>query len=54
MPFSLSDHPDLDVRAQAAVFETASLADVLVWTWEKFGVRAAIGDSDREGRADPG
>lgn len=45
MPFSLSDHPDLDVRAQAAVFETASLADVLVWTWEKFGVRAAIGTS---------
>ncbi len=37
--------PDLDVRAQAAVFETASLADVLVWTWEKFGVRAAIGTS---------
>lgn len=45
MPFSLSEHPDLDVHARAAEFETASLAEVLTWAWERFGVGAAIGTS---------
>jgi len=45
MPFSLSDHPDLDVHAQAEAFETASLGEVLTWTWRTFGTRAAIGTS---------
>ena len=35
----------MDVHAQAAVFETASLGEVLTWTWERFGERAAIGTS---------
>ncbi len=45
MPFLLEDHPDLDVSAQAAVLETAVLGEVLVWAWERFGGRAAIGTS---------
>lgn len=36
--------PDL-VRAKAAEFETAPLAEILRWTWEQFGERAAIGTS---------
>jgi len=45
MPFSLVDHPDLDVPSQAAVLETVPLGEVLVWAWERFGERAAIGTS---------
>lgn len=45
MPFLISDHPDLDVPGQADLFDSASLAEVLTWTWEKFGRRAAIGTS---------
>lgn len=45
MPFLLSAHPDLDVRAKSAAFEDAPLEEVLAWTWETFGARAAIGTS---------
>lgn len=34
-----------EVRAFADEFETRSLTDILRWTWERFGVRAAIGTS---------
>jgi phosphoadenosine phosphosulfate reductase len=45
MAFSLSQHSDLNVRAQANAFETASLEEILSWTWKKFGRQAAIGTS---------
>ncbi len=45
MAFQLSEHPDLDVSTRAAAFEGASLEDILSWTWETFGKRAAIGTS---------
>ncbi len=45
MAFSLSQHSDLNVRAQADAFETASLEEILTWTWKKFGRQAAIGTS---------
>jgi phosphoadenosine phosphosulfate reductase len=45
MPFSLTDHPELDVHEQAQQFESQTLAQVLTWTWEKFGKKAAIGTS---------
>jgi len=45
MAFSLSQHSDLNVRAQAEAFETASLDEILSWTWKKFGRQAAIGTS---------
>ena len=34
-----------DVRTLADEFETRSLTDILRWTWERFGTRAAIGTS---------
>ena len=45
MPFSLLDHPDLDVGAKAEALEGASLSEVLGWVWGVFGRRAAIGTS---------
>jgi phosphoadenosine phosphosulfate reductase len=45
MPFSLVQHPDLDVRALAERFEGEPLERVLAWAWEEFGTRAAIGTS---------
>lgn len=45
MPFSLVEHPGLDVRAEAAALEEAPLGEVLRWGWERFGERAAIGTS---------
>ena len=45
MPFHLTDHPDLDVRSQAEKFEGQPLEDVLRWTWDRFGEKAAIGTS---------
>lgn len=45
MAFSLSQHSDLNVRAQAEAFETMSLEEILTWTWQKFGRQAAIGTS---------
>ncbi len=45
MPFHLTDHPGLDVRSQAEAFEDQPLEDVLRWTWDKFGEKAAIGTS---------
>ncbi len=36
--------PD-EVRALSARFESAGLEDILRWTWERFGARAAIGTS---------
>ena len=45
MPFLLEQHPDLDVRAQAEAFESATLEEILTWTWEQFGKQAAIGTS---------
>jgi phosphoadenosine phosphosulfate reductase len=45
MAFSLSQHSDLNVRAQAEAFEMASLEEILTWTWKKFGRQAAIGTS---------
>ncbi len=34
-----------EVRALSARFESASLEEILRWTWERFGTRAAIGTS---------
>jgi phosphoadenosine phosphosulfate reductase len=45
MAFSLSQHSDLNVHAQAQAFETASLDEILTWTWKQFGKQAAIGTS---------
>ena len=45
MAFLLEQHADLDVRAQAEAFETATLEEILTWTWERFGKQAAIGTS---------
>lgn len=45
MAFLLEDHAGLDVRAEAARFETTSLEDILKWTWDTFGTRAQIGTS---------
>jgi phosphoadenosine phosphosulfate reductase len=45
MPFSLKDHPELDVHQQAQQFEDQTLAEALTWTWEKFGTKAAVGTS---------
>ena len=45
MPFLLDAHSDLDVHAEAERFETSTLEEVLTWTWERFGKRAAIGTS---------
>ena len=45
MPFLLEQHADLDVHAQAELFEGTSLEEILSWTWERFGKQAAIGTS---------
>jgi hypothetical protein len=34
-----------EIRAQSEKFETAPLADILRWAWDRFGKRAAIGTS---------
>jgi phosphoadenosine phosphosulfate reductase len=34
-----------EIRRKAEEFESASLRDILAWTWETFGTRAAIGTS---------
>ena len=34
-----------EVRSLADKFETRSLTDILRWTWERFGTRAAVGTS---------
>jgi len=51
MAFSLSQHSDLNVHAQAQAFETASLDEILTWTWKQFGKKAAIGTSYQAGPA---
>lgn len=33
------------IRAKAAEFESADLTEILRWTWEEYGTRAAIGTS---------
>lgn len=45
MAFLLEEHADLDVRAQAELFESKGLDTILEWTWERFGTNAAIGTS---------
>jgi phosphoadenosine phosphosulfate reductase len=45
MSFSISSHPDLDVHATAENMTEWDLEQMLTWTWEKFGKRAAIGTS---------
>ncbi len=45
MSFSLTSHPELHVHQQADAMEAWDLDAMLVWTWEKFGARAAIGTS---------
>jgi phosphoadenosine phosphosulfate reductase len=42
--FLLSDNPD-DVAQLAEKLERQSLTDVLKWTWERFGAKAAVGTS---------
>jgi phosphoadenosine phosphosulfate reductase len=45
MAFALSSRPSLDVHKLAEEFEHLSLTEVLRWTWETFGDKAAIGTS---------
>ncbi len=45
MAFLLEEHAGLDVRAEAARLEGASLEETLQWTWETFGKQAQIGTS---------
>ncbi len=45
MAFLLEDHAGLDVHAEAARLENASLEEALQWTWDTFGERAQIGTS---------
>jgi phosphoadenosine phosphosulfate reductase len=45
MSFTLQAHPDLDVHRLAEELESQSLEQVLRWTWETFGAKAAIGTS---------
>lgn len=47
MPFALNNLPTgtADVAATSARLEAGTLTDMLGWTWETFGTRAAVGTS---------
>lgn len=45
MSLQLSEISPEEVRAQAAKFEDAPLAEILGWAWEKFGTQAGVGTS---------
>jgi phosphoadenosine phosphosulfate reductase len=42
---SLAEFDPEEIRRKSTEFETASLAEVLGWCWERFGTKAAIGTS---------